>query len=106
MKDLVQAVLKVLEKIQHSTNSVTSASGIGCKPGCGACCSRPNSVWATIAEMLPMALDFHINEALKGAIEMTAMAANYEAQSDDPTSLIKPLFPGTGRSFVTTDRST
>ncbi len=56
LKNKVQAVLKIYRKLETDTALFQSASGLSCKPGCGACCTYPE-IYAAPLEFLPYA--FH-----------------------------------------------
>jgi uncharacterized protein len=49
-------VSQILAKANDSAREFSKSTKINCKQGCGACCTRPNQVWATVGEMLPRAM--------------------------------------------------
>lgn len=55
MSHLLDAIEQLFSDIELETASFAQQSGVKCKAGCGACCEKPGSVWATVAEMLPLA---------------------------------------------------
>ncbi len=55
LKQTAQYILEELTHLGQLSSGFSTRSGIMCKPGCGACCAKPLGVWATPAEMLPMA---------------------------------------------------
>ena len=59
LENLVQSVAQALASIDEDTAKFCAETQILCKPNCGACCSKPNGVWTTVGEMLPMAWDLH-----------------------------------------------
>jgi hypothetical protein len=57
LSEIASSMRSQLKALHESASALTSRAGITCKVGCGACCKKPNDVWATVAEMLPMAWD-------------------------------------------------
>ena len=49
---------------------------LSCPRGCGACCDKPQKVWATIAEMLPMAEDIVLRNDWEAVTERIKSAGD------------------------------
>lgn len=50
-----EKILDALEEISKAALNYSLRVKAICKPGCGACCSKPDPIWASVGEMLPMA---------------------------------------------------
>lgn len=58
LRELARLVETVFDELEQTFGNYQRASGLACKPGCGACCSNPK-VEATVLEMLPLALNLY-----------------------------------------------
>lgn len=55
LKHKAQTVMQIYRKLEEDTAVFLSASGLSCKPACGACCTYPD-IYAIPIEFLPYAL--------------------------------------------------
>ena len=55
----MQSISQALASLDEDTAKFCAETQIVCKQNCGACCSKPNGVWTTVGEMLPMAWDLY-----------------------------------------------
>jgi hypothetical protein len=55
LKNTASLVRQQLLELGRMASTFSAKTGISCLSGCGACCAKPHGVWATPAEMLPMA---------------------------------------------------
>lgn len=85
LKHKVQAVMKIYSKLEEDTAFFLSASGLSCKPGCGACCTYPD-IYAAPIEFLPYAL--HLVE--KGKAEKKLEQLKSEFAETKTCSLFSP----------------
>ncbi|WP_116366522.1 YkgJ family cysteine cluster protein [Parahaliea mediterranea] len=58
LRELARLVEAVFEELEMTYGGYQRRAGLGCTPGCGACCNNPE-VAATPLEMLPLALDIY-----------------------------------------------
>lgn len=56
--NLTRQTMAILAEIDRATTAFQSATGLQCRPGCGACCQNPE-VETTPLEMLPIAWELY-----------------------------------------------
>lgn len=55
LNERINQLDKLFQSLDVAITSFHKATKISCKTGCGACCIKPDTVWTTIGEMLPVA---------------------------------------------------
>ncbi len=89
LKETAQKVKKALGNLKDVSTAFSSQTGIGCKTGCGACCAKANGVWATPAEMLPMAFQMFdegtSSAALKSILDSGQHGQCMAYETSDPS---------------------
>lgn len=56
LERLAREVMACLERLDEDTRALGNATGLGCPPGCGACCENPH-IETTVLELLPAAFE-------------------------------------------------
>ena len=59
LKERIALLDLLYAELDRSFAAFRKVANFGCKVGCGACCAKPNAVWAMVGEMLPMALGIY-----------------------------------------------
>lgn len=99
--DHIQNQIKELERVLADAHTATSHftrdSGVSCKVSCGACCMKPNAVWSTIAEMLPLAWHLYQTGRLT---EMQAHLVKHESSKRCALFQVEDESRGLGRCSV------
>jgi len=71
--DLADRVLSVYGEIDDQISAFGTATGLGCPPGCGNCCTSDN-VEATVIEMLPVAQELFRRGEVENWLERLAIS--------------------------------
>ncbi len=88
LKQTAQTMHEHLIELGQIATTFSARSGIACKPGCGACCAKPFGVWATPAEMLPMAFQLfeegYSSASIRDLAETRATGVCLAYETSDP----------------------
>lgn len=72
LRERIHQLEQVYAELEHSLRAFKAAGLFGCKTGCGACCTKPNAVWATVGELLPMAWKIYQEGRLEAVCQQLA----------------------------------
>ena len=55
LKERIDQIDELFQTLDQAIVRFLKTANFGCKPGCGACCTKPDAVWTTVGELLPLA---------------------------------------------------
>lgn len=102
LKERILQLKQLYEELEQNIASFRSPLAFGCKTGCGACCAKPNAVWATVGELLPMAMKIH-NDGQFDAFRQQ-LSQNLSSSTICPIYKASDLATGMGRCSSYTER--
>lgn len=78
----IEQLESLFQSLDQASESFLKTTKIGCKPGCGACCIKPDAVWATVGEMLPIAWKLYRDG------QLVSSQVELDRFSDDATCIL------------------
>ncbi|MEZ5978067.1 MAG: YkgJ family cysteine cluster protein, partial [Planctomycetota bacterium] len=102
MTDWIDRCREIFERADRAASELSTRVGLGCPPGCGACCNSPD-VETTVAEMRPLARRI-VEEGRTEEVVARIDRATEAGERRCVSYVADPFDPRIGRCGVYADR--